>query len=59
MLSLTLSNTNPGPTASQKAVRHFIAWARVLISATLSLMPERKQQFRKLTILQKSTLYDT
>jgi len=30
---------NPGPTASQKVVRHFIACARVLISATRSLNP--------------------
>lgn len=30
---------NPGPTASQKVVRHFIAYARVLISATRSLSP--------------------
>jgi hypothetical protein len=41
MVSLTLSNTNPGPTASQKAVRHFIAEVRVFISATLSLTPEK------------------
>jgi len=30
---------NPRPTASQKVVRHFIACARVLISATRSLNP--------------------
>jgi hypothetical protein len=41
MVSLTLSNTNPGPTASQNAVRHFIAKVRVFISATLSLTPEK------------------
>jgi hypothetical protein len=35
----TLSKTNPGPTASQKAVRHFIAEALVFISATRSLVP--------------------
>lgn len=35
----TLSKTNPGPTASQKVVRHFIACVRVLISATRSLSP--------------------
>ena len=40
-VSLTLSNTNPGPTASQNAVRHFIAKVRVFISATLSLTPEK------------------
>lgn len=35
----TLSKTNPGPTASEKVVRHFMAGARVLISATRSLIP--------------------
>lgn len=36
---LTLSKMNPGPTASENVVRHFIARALVLISATLSLRP--------------------
>lgn len=36
---LTLSKINPGPTASQKVVRHFMAWPRVFMSATLSVIP--------------------
>lgn len=39
---LTLSKIKPGPTDSQKVVRHFMAGARVLISATLSPIPVSK-----------------
>jgi len=41
---LTLSKMNPGPTASHKVLRHFIACARVLISATRSLSPKIEKQ---------------
>ena len=41
---LTLSKMNPGPTASDKVLRHFIACARVFISATRSLSPTNEKQ---------------
>jgi len=53
---LTLSKMNPGPTTSHNVLRHRIACARVLISATRSLSPNNEKQVANQTSHSRSKL---